>query len=269
MRFSPIFWKKQTFRREKTYILEMKKEKHRKTSAASIYWLPRRWRGRPTNTFELEETHMKKNVITIDPAVQKTVNEILENMTLPMSLVTRPQMIEAIRQYWQDEFDHIVTPYDLCFTEEDDNEEYAASRKELTTENFEAAKIITHEFFRFDLDMTIQNNRCCVNAHDVAADYPDENFPDIMDAKALWKRFIELEYAICILSRPNPALDTVKAAMDRSGIHILFASFSQICGSMATSFFRQASVTMDDADRRGIRQELRQRYIGKTAGRLC
>ena len=190
---------------------------------------------------------MKKITINIAPEVTIDPEEILKSMSLPAGLITRPQMIEEIRAYWEEWYGIMA---DTSWADEDT----AAFASDHTKKVIRAADTIGYAIFDFRLDY---DNSGHFWAKDATPHCSNKDVADIMDVRALAERFSEIEQAIVPWAAPNPVYDLMAHwyEWDIAGDII---DLQTACNSMANIFYKLAGVPEDD--RIAIREAFRKRY---------
>ncbi len=189
---------------------------------------------------------MKKITINIAPEVTIDPEEILKSMSLPAGLITRPQMIEEIRAYWEEWYGVMTAPW----LDEDSAEFFKGYSEKLLL----AADTIVRAIFDFKLDYDESGH---FNACDMTPHCSNKDVADIMDVQALAKRFSEIEQAIVPWAVPNPVQDLMAHyyEWDIAGDII---DLQTACDSMANIFYKMAGVPEDE--RIAIREAFRKRY---------
>lgn len=189
---------------------------------------------------------MKKITINIAPEVTIDPEEILKSMSLPAGLITRPQMIEEIRTYWEEWYGVMTAPW-----LDDDSAEFF---KDYSEKVILAADTIGRAIFDFKLDYDSDGH---FYAHDMIPHCSNKDVADIMDVRTLAERFSEIEQAIVLWATPNPTQDLMAHwyEWDTAGDII---DLQTACNMMANIFYKLAGVPEDD--RIAIREAFRKRY---------
>lgn len=190
---------------------------------------------------------MKKITINIAPEVTIDPEEILRSVCFPKGLITRPQMIEKIRAYWE-EWHGIMA--DTSWADEDT----AAFASDYSEKVILAADTIGRAIFDFKLDYDSNGH---FYAHDMTPHCSNKDVADVMDVRALAERFSEIEQAIVPWAVPNPVQDLMAHwyEWDIAGDII---DLQTACNMMANIFYKMAGVPEDE--RIAIREAFRKRY---------
>ena len=195
---------------------------------------------------------MKKITITIAPEATIDPEEILRSVSLPKGLITRPQMIEKIRAYWEEWYGIMA---DTSWADEDT----AAFASDHSEKVILAACTIGYAIFDFRLDYDSNGHFW---AKDATPHCSNKDIADIMDVWTLAERFSEIEQAIVPWAVPNPTQDLMAHwyEFDIAGDPL---DLQTACNMMSNIFYKMAGTP--EEERRKIRDGYWQKYISRTA----